>query len=134
MTKRKIFFKKILWSTLLYIIIFCGLFFFTTTSAVKIEIPEGKRESDIIVTPQETQISSGETDIFELIQIINRYLRFSIGLVCMIWLVVGGFKLMSAQGEEEANKKASNILTWSLIWILISILSYALIRIVVNLF
>jgi len=126
---KKLFSLKTLYSTLFYFTLFCS-----TTFAVKMEIPEGNWESDVILTPQETQVQWKETDIFKLIQIINKYLWFSIGGLCMVGLVVGGFKLISSQGEEEWNKKASVILKWSVIGLLIAISSYAIVRLVVNLF
>ena len=111
-----------------------SLVFSLQVSAVKVEIPEGNRESDVMVSPQETQVEAWEKDIFALIQIINKYLRFALGLVCMIGLVIGGFRLITSQGNEEASKKATNVLLGATIGIIISVLSYSVIRLVVNLF
>jgi uncharacterized membrane protein YjfL (UPF0719 family) len=52
----------------------------------------------------------------------------------MVVLIIGGFKLMTASGDPEKLKQANKLLMWALIGILISILSYAIIRLVVNLF
>ena len=48
-------------------------------------------------------------------------------------LVYGGFSLMTASGDEAKMKKSSKLLLGALTGILIAILSYALIRLVVNL-
>jgi FtsH-binding integral membrane protein len=65
--------------------------------------------------------------------LINKYLRFAISVVCMWVLVFGGFKLMTASGDEKKMSEANKILTWALIGIVIALLSYALVRIVTNL-
>ncbi len=105
------------------------------SSAVKVQIPEWDRQSDVMVTPQESQIdsSTGEKDIFELIQIINKYLWFSIGAIALVWLIIWWFRLLTSEGDEEANKKTSKMLLWSAIWIGIAMLSYAIVRLIVNL-
>lgn len=101
---------------------------------VKVQIPEGNRESDVMVTPQESEVQAGEKDIFALIQIINKYLRFSIGALCMVALIVGGFKLLTSEWDVEASKKAGKLLLGSAVGILIAVLSYAIVRLIVNLF
>lgn len=101
--------------------------------AIDIQVPNSQWNEDIIVT-WPSQIHTDESTIFEMIQIINQYLWFSIWLVCMIILIIGGFKLISAEWDAGKTKKANSMLSWAIIWILICMLSYAAVRIVVNLF
>ncbi|MFA7717180.1 MAG: hypothetical protein WC875_00510 [Candidatus Absconditabacterales bacterium] len=103
-----------------------------STFALVVEVPPHQGQEDVIVTGP-TQIQSDEGTFFETIQIINRYLRFTVGVVCMGVLVYGGFSLITAQGDEAKMKKSSKLLLGSLTGILIAILSYALIRLIVNL-
>jgi len=127
--------KKILLGFgLLGILFFSGFSGYITTQAVKVQIPEGNRESDVMVKPQESQIQTGEKDIFELIQIINKYLRFSIGAISLIGIIISGFRLLTSEGDEEANKKTSKMLLGASIGLWIAMLSYAIVKLIVNLF
>jgi len=101
--------------------------------AIVVQVPNQWGQPDVAVTGP-TQIQGDEASFFQLIQTVNEYLRFGIGVVCMAVLVVGWFKLMTASGNPEKLKQANKLLMWALIWILISLLSYAIIRLVVNLF
>ena len=115
--------------------IFCsciGLATFGATFALVIDVPPQQGQQDVIVT-WPTQIQSDEGTLFSTIQLINQYLRFAIGVICMGVLVYGGINLVTAQWDEAKTKKASGLLTWALIGILIAILSYAAVRLIVNL-
>lgn len=101
--------------------------------AIDIQVPSSQWNEDIIVT-WPSQIHTDESTIFEIIQLINQYLRFSIWLICLIVLVIAGFKLISAEWDASKTKKANSILSWAIIWIIICMLSYAAVRIIVNLF
>lgn len=101
--------------------------------AVVVQIPNSQWQEDVAVTGP-TQIQWDESSFFQLIQRINQYLWFGLGVVCMGVLVFGGFKLMTASGDAEKMKQANKLLMWALIGILIVILSYAIIRLVLNLF
>ncbi len=101
--------------------------------AIDIQIPSSQWNEDIIVT-WPSQIHTDESTIFEMIQLINQYLWFSIWFVCMIVLIIGGFKLISAEWDAGKTKKANAMFSWAIIWILICILSYAAVRVTVNLF
>jgi len=114
------------------IIIFMWLFLWNIF-AITIDVPNDHWNKDIIVL-WSSQITSGEKEIFEIIQIINQYLWFSVWLVCMIILIIGGIKLISAGWDASKTKKANVIIWSSVIWLLISIFSYAAVRIIVNLF
>lgn len=100
--------------------------------ALIVEVPPQQGQEDVAVTGP-TQIQADEGSFYETIQLINKYLWFTIAVVCMWVLVFGGIKLMTAQGDEKKMTEANKILTWALIGIVISLLSYAIVRLVVNL-
>lgn len=100
--------------------------------ALIVEVPSQQGQEDVAVTGP-TQIQADEGSFFDTIQLINKYLRFAISVVCMWVLVYGGFKLMTASGDEKKMEEANKLLTWALIGIVISLLSYAIVRIVTNL-
>ena len=101
--------------------------------AIVVQVPNNQGQQDVAVTGP-TQVQGDESSFFQLIQTINQYLRFGIGVVCMAVLVIGGVKLITANGNPEKLKQANKLLMWALIGIFISILSYSIIRLVVNLF
>jgi len=100
---------------------------------IVVQIPPNQWQENVIVT-WPTQIQSDEWTIFELIQKINQYLRFFIWAICMWVLVFWWIRLMTAQWDQEKIKKTSKLLTWALVWIIIAILSYAVVRLIINLF
>lgn len=130
-------FKKNILQKILFSLVAISVLSFSftwTIAAVKVQIPEGNRESDIMVTPDESQIQSNETDIFELIQVINKYLWFSIGAVSLVGIIIWWFRLLTSEWDEEANKKTSKMLLWAAIGLGVAMLSYAIVRLIVNLF
>ena len=109
-----------------------GLTTLFSTYAIVVEVPPSQWQEDVIVT-WPTQIQWDEATFFETIQIINKYLRFSIWAICMWVLVFWWIKLMTAQWDPAKMKEANKLLMWALIGILIAIFSYAIVRIIVNL-
>jgi len=121
--------KIILWIFSLFMI---GSFF-QQSFAITVELPRAQWNPDIAVIWPE-QISGDETTFFNTIQLVNKYLWFWLGVVCMVVLVWGWIQLITANGNDEKMKKTNKLLMWALIGILISILSYSVVRLVVNLF
>lgn len=122
--------KKLLLSLLW---IFMIWWFFQQTFAITVELPRAQWNQDIaILWPEE--ISWDESSFFANIQMINQYLRFWLWAICMWVLVRWWIQLITANGDESKMKKTNKLLMGALIGILISILSYSIIRLVVNLF
>jgi len=117
-------------------ITFFGIIFaisaFAPIFAIKVAVPDWDWESDVIVPPGEEIIETSEKHIFDIIQIINKYLWFSIWWICMVLLIFAGIRLISANWNEEVIKKTNNLLTGALIGLAISILSWAAVRLLIN--
>lgn len=109
-----------------------GLTSIFSTYAIVVEVPSSQGQDDVMVTGP-TQIEGDESTLFSTIQTINTYLRFTIWVVCMWVLIFWWIQLITAQGNEGKMKEGNKLLMWALIWILIAIFSYALIRIIINL-
>lgn len=109
-----------------------GLTSLFSTFAIVVEVPSSQGQEDVMVTGP-SQIQADESTLFETIQTINKYLWFSIWVICMWVLIFWWIKLITAQGDPTKMKEANKLLMWALIWILIAIFSYALVRIIVNL-
>ncbi|MCF7834773.1 hypothetical protein K9M48_01825 [Candidatus Gracilibacteria bacterium] len=117
---------------LLSIIVFVSANF-ANVFAISIYVPSSQGNEDIVVTGP-TQVETNEGTLFEIIQIVNQYLWFAIGFFCLIVLIIGGFKILSAEGNAEKLKKANKLIIGSVIGIFIAVLSYAAVRLIVNLF
>ncbi len=122
------FFKRIL-----FLSIFCISSIAFQINAITVDVPG----DDVVVRdgniPSST-IDGDSESIIKLIQQINQYLRFSIGVICLAVVLYAGFKILMAQGDKDKLKKANETLTGAIVGIFIAIFSYVLVRLVVNLF
>lgn len=66
-----------------------------------------------------------------LIRIINIALALA-GLVAVLFLIIGGFRYITAAGNEEAGASAKKIITQAIIGIVIIILSFVIVRVISN--
>ena len=78
------------------------------------------------------QLESETQTLSDLITKILRVLLSIVGLVAVVFLVWGGFKYMSSQGDEEKTGDAKKTIVNALIGVVIVILAYALVVIVYN--
>lgn len=75
-----------------------------------------------------------EHAILDVINMINSYLRFAVWFVCFLFMVINGYKLITANGDEKKSSSAMTGLIWSVVWIVICLLSYIIVNIAVKLF
>ncbi|MDO4979110.1 MAG: pilin [Candidatus Saccharibacteria bacterium] len=52
------------------------------------------------------------------------------GLVAVVFLIVGGYRYMTAQGDPGKLKQAKTAITWSVIGVLVAVLSFAIVSMV----
>ena len=119
----------------LFILSLIGWFIFINMSnvfAINLQVPGSQGNEDLNITWM-TQIETDESTIFDVIQIINTYLWFSIWLVCFVVLIISWFNLITAQWDATKTKKANTMISGAIIWLIICILSYATIRLLINL-
>ncbi len=121
----KLFWKYLLWLSLL-------AWSFASVFSLSVQIPVPHWQEDIIVA--ESTVESDESTLFDVIQIINDYLWFSIAGMAMVVLIAAGMKLIVAQWNKEETTKANRMIVSSIIAIFAAMLSYAIIKLVVNLF
>jgi len=72
--------------------------------------------------------------IFDIISFVNGYLWFAIWFVCFLFMVVNGYKLITAHGDEKQTGAATKALWQSIIWIAICLLAYIIVNVTVRLF
>lgn len=66
-----------------------------------------------------------------IIRIINIGLAIA-GLVAVLFLIVGGFRYITAAGNEESSEAAKKIIINSIIGIVVIILSFVIVRVIAN--
>lgn len=66
-----------------------------------------------------------------ILKIINIALAIA-GLVAVLFLIIGGFRYITAAGNEEAGESAKKIITNSIIGIVVIILSFVIVRVISN--
>jgi len=123
---------KILLSTLL---ISCIPLFSSTSALFAFTISRQKtNEKDVADNPYWWTWIIGDRAVLDLIKLINSYLWFAVGFVCFLFMVINGYRLITAHGDEKQTKAATKGLLWSFLWILICLLAYIIVNITIKLF
>ena len=89
--------KKIIW---LWILEFIGLL--SKVEAVSLWTLRWHIGSEFSQDP--TRIE-GNRSVFDLIRFVNSYIWFGIWFVCFLFMVINGYKLITAHGDEKKTKK-----------------------------
>ena len=77
---------------------------------------------------------NGTHSVFDVINLVNSYIRFAIGFVCFLFMIINGYKLITANGDEKQTKAATSALIWAAVWIVICLLAYIIVNVAVKLF
>lgn len=75
------------------------------------------------------EINSGITGVF---QTVTNILLFLVGAVAVIMLVIGGFRYVTSNGDQNAVNGAKNTILYAIIGIVVAFLAYAAVNFVVN--
>jgi len=103
----------------------------TSVLTYKVDLPSTQPDSRI----NETTISSDNKEYYkDISKKVNDFLWFILWTVSFAAVVYAGFLLMSSNWSDEDLKKANKILTWWLIWIFVSLLSYIIVKLLIGLF
>ena len=62
-----------------------------------------------------------------------RYILGLIGIFAVLFIMIGGFRMVMSQGNEEAYGAAKKTITWAVIGLVVAVLSFSMIAIVENL-
>jgi hypothetical protein len=71
-------------------------------------------------------------ELTETFLLIIKGLLGIIGIWAAIFIILGGFQMVTAAGNEEAIAKAKKTITWSVIGLVVSLLSFSIVAIVQN--
>src|SRR3989338_1774009 len=89
-----------------------------------------------ICFPNPSDVPGFATQDTTLVDLITRFLKIALwflGFIALIFVVYGGFRYLTAGGDEEKVKSGKAIITNALIGLVIIVLAYALVAIVYNL-
>lgn len=100
--------------------------------AFKMDVPTPSWQDDIIVN-WSTKVETTETELIDLINIINEYLRFIIAGLAFVIFVYAGITLITWWSKDKM-WKANKMLVSSIIAIVVSMLSYTVVKVLINLF
>ena len=118
--------KKILLAVMLFI-----LWLFSFTFTYKVDLPSTQPDSRI----NETTIESDWNEFYkDISKKVNDFLWFILWTVSFAAVIYAWFLLVSSNWSDEDLKKANKILTWGLIWIFVSLLSYVIVKLLIGLF
>lgn len=124
------FFKNIILSSVLLLNIVP--FFSFWNWEVTLYGPDAILQDDINI--ESTQIQWNENTIFTYIQTINKYLWFWIAWIAMAVLVYAWIMMITASWDKSKFSKAWKLALSCVIAIAVAMLSYNLVRLIVNLF
>jgi len=98
-----------------------AILFLTAFTAIQVENPAPGLFSDAFGTDFKTIIS----------RVLTLFLGFA-GLIAMSYIIVGGYRIASAAGNEDAAKNGRKTLTNAIIGLVIIIMSYVIVSVVIN--
>lgn len=79
-------------------------------------------------------MSSDTGDVFTLVNFVNKYLWFGLGVIAMIVVIIAGVKLVVARGDEKDMKGATNALVGVGVGTVIAIFAYLIVKVVANIY
>ncbi len=98
----------------------------------------GLAYADIKAEHQEgVKEAGGDDDTMELGDIINRVINvllFLVGALSVVFIIVAGIYFSISNGNAEQVKRAKNTMTYAVIGLIVSILSYAIVNFVITIF
>lgn len=89
-------------------------------------------QGDFKIPKSDADPLSGEETASDIITRIISILLAIAGLVAVIFLIVGGFRYITAGGNEESSESAKKTIQNAIIGIVIIILAFVIVRVVAN--
>jgi hypothetical protein len=80
--------------------------------------------------PLKRQNGSGADTVPEIIGALIRILFVLIGLISVIIIIIAGFRMVTASGNEEQLTKAKKAITWAIVGLIVSLLSFSIVAII----
>lgn len=104
---------------------------------VEVHLPWDHAGDDLNITMKgqtsNTRVRWDEKTLFRSINVVNDYLWWSFAVICTGLVIYGGYGLITANGDKKAMQKALWTLIGTAIGITIAMLSYLIVKLLVNL-
>lgn len=95
---------------------------------------KGYQQGNVPRNPDDWTYINWDYSILDVINMVNSYLRFAVWFVCFLFMIINGYKLITAHGDEKKTSSAMTGLMWSIVWIVICLLAYIIVNLAVKLF
>lgn len=101
---------------------------------LELTLPPAQWNRDLQNATQSASVYGNENDVTNTVNLVNKYLWFALWVVAMVVLVIAGIKLITARWDEKEMKKVTQLMVWLVVWVIIAIFSYLLVRLIANVF
>jgi len=78
--------------------------------------------------PDNIDTAGGGTTLRDIILLAINFILGFVGLIAVLMIIYGGFRLLTSGGDEEGSKDAKNIILYAIIGIIIILFSFAIIN------
>jgi amino acid transporter len=73
-----------------------------------------------------------DSDLAGMITMISNTILLLVGVVAVLFLIIGGFQYIASGGNPEQVNKAKNTIFYAIIGIIVALLAYVLVQFVVS--
>ncbi len=101
---------------------------------LELTLPPWQWYRDLQGATQTARVYWDQNDVTSIMNLVNKYLWFFLWVVAMIVLVIAWIKLITARWDEKEMKTVNNLILGLVVWVIIAIFSYLLVRLIANLF
>lgn len=105
-----------------------GIFFVANKVLAGDETPTNLK----LINPLHTKKASEFVPIPELIGDVVRNLLAVVGVLSLLYFILGGYYFLTSAGNQEKVKKGQSILTWASVGIVLAFASYSIITFVLK--
>lgn len=85
-----------------------------------------------LTVPSAAEGTSQATDANELLIIVTNWVLGIVGAVAVLFIIYGGFRYITAQGNSQQMDTAKNIIIKSIIGLVIVVVAYVIVNVVVG--
>ena len=71
-------------------------------------------------------------ELFDVLDNVLQHIFPLAGLICVVFVIIGGYMWMSAAGDPSRVKSAQSTLTWAIIGLIVVLLAVAIIEVIVK--
>lgn len=136
------FLQKIFWARIL-LGLFCSVFSFLAFNSVHADDQYNLTSSDFtintnelnpVASPSNSSTYSGEEAFVVILKNVSDILLFAIPMLAGIAFIIAGYFFIFSWGDSEKISKGKTIIKWNLVALFVAFFSYALVKIIAQIF